>query len=120
MSEVTLIEKYQNAIAHEKTVLEQCDEIIKLAGERRFKKVILEGFCRDEVVRYSALAVDPGLTQLQRDDAQRMAHAGGLLRRWIRIAEMQRETTLNTIREHEEELRELLHDDIGVAPDEDA
>src|SRR5690606_34682162 len=93
-------------------------KILKLAKKPLFKEVILEGFCHDEVVRYTGLSADPSLTQIQRDDALRMAHAGGLLKRWIQIAERQQEQSLNNIKEYEAELHEYLHADPEEVEDE--
>ena len=114
MSEVSEVQKYHDAIAHEQKIVDQCNDIAKLVESRLFRKVILEGFCRDEVIRYVGLSADPALNQNQRDDALRMAHAGGLLKRWIQIAAQQRETSLQSIADYQADLNELLHADPEV------
>lgn len=112
MSEVDqeTVNKFHAAIEHEKKVLTRTEDIRKLMERPLFKKVILESFCRDEVVAYTGMSVDPSLTPTQREDAQRMAQAGTLLKRWLQIAMQMRETSQNTLADLEDNLRELMID----------
>lgn len=57
--------------------------ISKLLDNPDFRKIILDDFCRDEVVRNMAFAGDPAATEDMRADCLSAAYAGGHLKRYL-------------------------------------
>lgn len=55
----------------------------RLADNRDFKKLILEGFCRDDAARFVQLSEDPALPAENRADALAIAKASGHLKRFL-------------------------------------
>lgn len=61
------------------------DMALKLNNNREFRKLIIEGFCRDECARYAQLSADPSLKAEERADALALAQAAGHLRRFLSV-----------------------------------
>ncbi len=80
MSEVFQLEQQLNKA---KLLVEQRDAALRLSKNREFKKLILEGFCRDDCARFAQMSADPALNKDQRADALSMAQAGGHVRRFL-------------------------------------
>lgn len=80
MSEIVKLEKQIEAA---KEIKAQRDLMLKLVGNREFKKLIIEGFCRDEAARFAHLSTDPNMTAEARADSLGSAQAAGYLKRWI-------------------------------------
>ena len=55
----------------------------RLMSNPDFKKVILDGFCRDESARYAHVSGNPRIPEDQREQALVFARAGGALLEWI-------------------------------------
>ena len=59
------------------------DAILRLSGNHDFRKVINEGFLRDDCARNARIAGDPTLDAKQQNDALQMALAAGHLQRYL-------------------------------------
>lgn len=80
MSQVNQLETQR---AENAKAIELRDEAIKLSTNREFKKLILDGFCRDDCARYAQLSADPALNAEQRADSLALAQSAGHLRRYL-------------------------------------
>lgn len=61
------------------------DLALKLAGNREFKKLILDGFLLEDCARYAQISADPSLNAEQRADALGLAQAAGHLKRYLSV-----------------------------------
>jgi len=75
MSEVAQLE---NQLEFNKHLLEQKTRAERLARNMDFRKIILEGFCRDDAARYVQESADPSLSAENRADALNMAQASAI------------------------------------------
>lgn len=105
MSEVT-IEQLEDQRKNEQAVVDRRDAALRLANNRDFKKLILDGFCGTEAARYVQESGDPMLTREQREDALNMAQASGHLKRFLSYTVLFGNTAARTIKELEEALDE--------------
>jgi hypothetical protein len=76
MSEVEALEQQ---LKDTKTLMERKKLALRLAKNADFRKLVLEGFCRDEAARYVQQSVNPALKEDERADALGMAQASGHL-----------------------------------------
>ena len=103
MSEVQQLEQF---IEDQKTLVTAGLQAERLAENKDFKKLILDGFCLHEAARYAQESGDPMLTAEQRQDALNMAQASGHLKRFLQITCKMGQTAAKNVR------------DAGVALDE--
>lgn len=61
------------------------DLALKLAGNREFKKLILDDFLVQDCARYAQLSADPSLNAEQRADSLGLAQAAGHLKRYLSV-----------------------------------
>lgn len=101
-----LVQALENHLSATKEKVDQANLARKLAGNRDFRKLILEGFCRDDAARLVAESADPVLDVQQRADALAMAQAGGHLKRYLSMMIQQGMTAEREIGEIELELEE--------------
>ena len=80
MSDIQALER---DIENAKAVVAQRDMALKLSENREFRKLIIEGFLRDEAARYVHISTDPSLSAQDRADALASAQAAGHLKRWL-------------------------------------
>jgi len=59
------------------------DAILKLSGNHEFRKVVHEGFLRDDCARNARIAGDPSLDEKQQKDAMQMSLAAGHFQRYL-------------------------------------
>lgn len=104
---MTQIEALEQQLSDSRLLIEHRDMILKLSGNREFRKVILEGFCEKECARYARQSGDPMLSALERADALAMAQAAGHLKRFLSIQVQIGNTAHNTIPDIEIQLDEL-------------
>lgn len=103
MSEVAGLEKQ---ITDAKFLLERRDIAMRLASNRDFRKLILEGFCLHDAARYAQESADPFMNAEQRADALNMAQASGHLKRFLSITIQMGAHSERTMPEMEEALAE--------------
>ncbi|MEQ1950925.1 hypothetical protein [Mesorhizobium sp. CN2-181] len=104
MSEIVQLERQ---IEEAKAVVEQRDMMVKLTNNREFKKLIVEGFMKDECSRYTHLSTQPGISLQDRADALAAAQAAGHLKRWINAIIMMGNNAEGELGEAKELLDEL-------------
>ena len=80
MSEV---ENLQQQLRDSRFLVERRDAILKLYQNSDYKKVILNGFCKEDCARFAQESQDPALNPAQQADALNMAQASGHLRRYL-------------------------------------
>jgi len=80
------------------------EALLRLKNNPDFRKVILEGFCRDECARYIVMAGDNLLDPEDRKDAKNMAMAAGHLQRFLSIQEVEGAKFKDSIEQVENEL----------------
>lgn len=80
------VQGLEQQLAEGKELVERRASAIRLAGNRDFRKLILEGFCLHDAARLVAESGDPALTAQQRADALAMAQAAGHLKRFLSAA----------------------------------
>lgn len=84
MSNVTQkIEELEASAVSAKEVVAQRDALVKLASTPEFRKLIVEGYLRDETARLTHISSEPGMTPQDRADAMAMAQATGHFKRWM-------------------------------------
>jgi hypothetical protein len=77
------IEGLEDQLKNAKELVERRQMALKLASNREFKKLILEGFCEKDAARLVGESADPALPEKERADALAMAQAGGHLKRFL-------------------------------------
>lgn len=83
------------------------DQILKLSANFEFRKVIHEGFLRDDCARNARIAGDPGLDEKMQKDALNMALAAGHLQRYLSANVQMGNQAEQTIFQIDEALEEL-------------
>ena len=97
--------------------IERRDIAVRLAGNRDFRKLILEYFCVEECARYARESGDPALDARQQADALAMAQAAGHLKRFLSLTIQFGDKCCADMGELEEMLDELRAEDaIDLAP----
>lgn len=89
-----------------KTLIGRRDLALKLAGNRDFKKLILEDYCIVESARLVHQSADPALEPLVRADALNMAQAAGHLKRFLQMMIQMGDNAENNFAALEEALAE--------------
>ena len=79
------IEQLEQQKTKAKEAIERRDLAVKLAGNRDFRKLILEYFCVEECARYARESADPALDAAQKADAMAMAQSAGHLKRFLSL-----------------------------------
>lgn len=82
MSQVNQLELQQEEF---KKRLERRELALRLSNNREFKKLILDGFCREDCAQYAQLSQDPALGEKEQLDALRISQAAGHLRRYLSV-----------------------------------
>lgn len=80
MSQVKALEQQ---LTDAKAISEEGQRAQRLARNPDFRKLIIEGFMRDDAARFVQLSEDPALGENERQDALRMAQASGHLKRFL-------------------------------------
>jgi hypothetical protein len=79
----SVVNGLENQLKDAKDLIDRRNMALKLASNREFRKLVLEGFCEKDAARLVSEAGDPALTPQQRADAFEMAKAGGHLKRYL-------------------------------------
>jgi hypothetical protein len=83
------------------------DAAERLAKNKDFRKLILEGFCLKDAARYVQASEDPCIEANERADALKIAQASGHLKRFLSVTIQMGRHAKNTIPELEETLGEV-------------
>lgn len=106
MSEVT-IQELESSIQQQKTLVAMRDAALRLADNKDFKSLILDGFCLTEAARYVQSSGDPALGAGERADALALAQASGHLKRFLSVTILMGNTAANNIRQSEEAIDQI-------------
>lgn len=79
----SVVEGLEQQLSDAKQQVERAKTAVRLYNNRDFRKLIIEGFCRDDSARFVAQSGDPALSPEQKQDALNLAQAGGHLRRFL-------------------------------------
>lgn len=105
------ITQLENQLENMKYFQDQADAVERLAKNKDFKALILDGFCRDETARLAHVSGDPGIDKDQRRVAADMSRAGGHLKRFLNIIVQQNNTAQRDRPDIEDMLAELRRTD---------
>jgi hypothetical protein len=103
---VTVVQGLEQQLKDAKELVERRDLVLELSNNRAFRKVIMDGFCRDDCARFTHESTDPNLTPLQRADALQSAQAAGALKRFLSQQFQLGQTASADVNEIEENLAE--------------
>lgn len=106
-------EKLQHDIKSAKETIELAKALDNLRNNKDFKKLILNHFCKDEVVRLSTLSADLALDETGRADTLDTIQHHGYLSVWFRILDRKADVALGSLAENEETLEELSGEDFN-------
>ena len=104
MSQIQELEAQKVELAKQ---VELRDAILKLSGNHEFRKVVHEGFLRDDCARNARIAGDPSLDEKQQKDAMQMSLAAGHFQRYLSANVQMGNQAENTIFQIDEALAEL-------------
>ena len=97
--------------------IERRDIAVRLAGNRDFKKLILEYFCVEECARYARQSADPAMDAAAQKDSLAMAQAAGHLKRFLSVVIRMGDDCAGHMAELDEMLDELRAEDaVDLAP----
>lgn len=115
MSEVyRQILELERQIENAQAVIVQRDMVDRLANNRDFQKLIIEGFMRDECARLTHMSTDPNLSAQDRLDALGSAQAPGYLKRWLNALVQMGNNAERDLPEARATLEELRADPDGL------
>lgn len=106
MSEVT-VKEIQDQIDIAKGMVARRDMAERLVKNADFKALILDEFCTKECARYVQNSMNPAMSDRDRADSLAMAQAGGFLRRWLEVINVQANVAEREIAEAEKYLEEI-------------
>jgi hypothetical protein len=104
MSDIIQLEQQ---LKNAKLLLERKEKALRLAENREFRELILEGFCRDDAARFAQQIGDPALDKKQQEDAASMAAASGHLLRYLRVITQQGDVVGREVADIEAMIEEL-------------
>lgn len=101
-----LVASLEKQLEDSKAVIEQQKLLSKLNENYEFRKLFVEGFCRDEAARCVRLSVDVTLDAESRADALGFAQAAGYMMRYMNALHQMGEIAKRDIPRIEEALEE--------------
>lgn len=106
-------EQLQHEISSAKEQIAIAEALERLRNNRDFKKVILQHFVKDEVVRMASLSADLSLSKDQREDTAALVSHHGYLPNWFRIQELKAGAAQRTLEEASADLDALEGNDFA-------
>lgn len=106
MSPNTQIEQIELSIEHARKIVANRDDLRKLGTNRQFRRIIEEGYCRDEAVRLTGLLADPTMAAHRKDIEEALAGISHFLQ-YLQNLERLGTVMEGTIADHEEALQEI-------------
>lgn len=104
MSKDKEIAGLEHRIEAAKVAITRGEDIRKLMGNKLFRDVILNLFCKEDCARYVQESGDPLLSADNRADALAMAQAAGHLRRWLDLGIRMADSEAGLLPQIQEEL----------------
>lgn len=110
MYDMTDREKLQHENASAKETVELAQALENLRNNRDFKKLIMNHFCKEEVIRLSTLSADLTLDEEQRQDTLDQIQHHGYLSVWFSVLERKASIAKNSLEESQAHLDALVGD----------
>ena len=101
------IKEIELSIEHAKEIALRGEMAEKLATNHEFKKLILDGYFRDEAARLALLSSDPALDQTSREHVLRDLNGPGSLKRYLSAIVQMGRVAQNEIREAYQTMDEI-------------
>lgn len=101
------IQEVELSIEQAKQVIATGDKALKLADNKLFKELVLEGYLVDEAARLAYLSADLSLTAEQRADVLVMIQAIGFFKAYMSMQVRKGDMARRELAQHEETLTEL-------------
>lgn len=111
-------EKLQHERDSAKELVELAEALNRLRNNRDFKKLILNHFCKEEVIRLSTMSAELSLDEDQRRDTLDMIQHHGYLTVWFSVLDRQAQVAKANFEEASQHLEALVGDnfDEGESP----
>lgn len=100
------IQEIEITIEHAKKMVERRDAARKLASNREFRKLVMEGYFIDEAARLASISADP-LMKSSRDEIILSIQGISTFKQFLQNIIRMGDVAANELREHEEALEEL-------------
>lgn len=107
----TEMEQVELTIEDAQKLIDRRDSLLKLQNNRDFKKIINEGFLKEEAVRLVHALADPNLAQF-REQIQGSIEGIGVLLQYFHTITAMGNAAENEMREHQELLNELQNEEL--------
>lgn len=107
------IQEVELSIEQAKKVIAAGDKALKLADNKLFKELVLDGYFVDEAARLAHLSADLSLTVEQRADVFDMIKAIGFTKAYLSMLVRRGEMAKRDLAEHQETLAELHQEEDG-------
>lgn len=98
------VEQLEQHLSDQKKLVDVRQMALRLAQNRDFKKLILEGFCKEECARHVLASVNVGLSEEARAHSLALAQAAGHLKHWLTVQVQMGEHAERTLTATEHEL----------------
>lgn len=112
------IQEVELSIEQAKKVIATGDKALKLADNKLFKELVLDGYFVDEAARLAHLSADLTLTAEQRADVFVMIQGIGFFKAYMSMLVRRSDMARRELRDHEQTLSEL-HSEGADESDED-
>lgn len=119
MMNTSVVEGLEEQLKAAKDAIEYRDSAIRLAKNRDFRRLILDGFCEADAARHVRMSTDPNLSPVMQADALGMAQAGGYLKRHLHAIMQLGATADKDAAEIELELEEARAEELASLASED-
>jgi hypothetical protein len=113
---MSTIAELESGLANAQAVVDQRDRMLKLQNNRDFRALIMDGFCKEECARFTAISTDPDLSPEARADALGSAQAAGYLRRWMAALVTMGNVAERDAKDHREALDEARAEEVQADP----
>jgi hypothetical protein len=107
------IEQIELSLNDAKELVARRDSILKLRTNRDFRKIILDGYFKDEAVRLTSLTAAPGFEK-HRDDVFLSIQAISLLQQYLQTVLQLGDTAAKNIEDYNAELELLRAEAAGA------
>jgi len=110
----TDVQRIENNIKEARAIVELSNSLDRLKGNRDFKKLILEGYFRDEAVRLVHLKVDPSMQTAERQaSVVSQIDAIGGLSSFLRTVEFNASIAAKAIESGEADIEEIQAEELS-------
>ena len=100
------IEELEVSLDYVKSLVEKRDQALKLTSNREYKKLVLEGYFKEEASRLALLTADPSLRPEMREDVFLSLQGISKMNEYMRYIIIQGNQAESELKEYEEALDE--------------